>query len=478
MDSQQHTKTGRPHSSQIAHRFLTFHRRILLFSQSLSLFTIFKAHDASFCYPFAFLVDVSFLHPRRSTRLSSLVRMLAFLVPLAASQLTTLSFLSLHPYNRILTFGAEPGGAFDLAFRSSPADGQIRGFFMTESELAKFDTSSLAEFCFPSTLEISALNFSSPASERALTWSGVFRKRSVYTLFLWECGVSRSNFTLSAQFANPSTRLDTRDVILPSIYGRFSIVYVALGFVWTVNALCFVNFRIPLHTLFLLLPIIRSCSLYNSRLFWIQASVSDAPGYAQILIISFLEFMFYTLTLAGISFACAGFCIYRHKFYLRDRIEILLSSALVVGGILSAQFIGNIQQAFVVLGSICFSVIWYLRQGIILVVMVTNLMRQMESEPLVIAKVRLSRNFVVSSCCVMLLTMTAGSVAAGLEFQKWICVLVVEIGMLTNTALQLKYFLLRKKYGGSEEIEGKKRPVKRPAVLSDPVRSGLVVLSS
>jgi hypothetical protein len=262
------------------------------------------------------------------------------------------------------------------------------------------------------------------------------------------------------------------------MYAFFSALYVPLGFIWTINALCFVNFRVTLHTLFLLLPIIRSISLYNSRRFWLHTSVFNSSDDAQLLLISFLEFGFYSLTLAGISFACAGFCIFRQKFYFRDRIEILLSAGLVTGSILSSKFIGNIQQAFIVLGFICFSVVWYLKQGIISIVMVINLMKQMESEPLVIAKVRLSRNFVVSSCCVMLVTMTAGSVAAALEFQKLICALIIEIGMLTNTALQLNYFLLREKYTGSEEIEGTRPPAKRPAVLRDPVRSGLVVLAS
>jgi hypothetical protein len=175
---------------------------------------------------------------------------------------------------------------------------------------------------------------------------------------------------------------------------------------------------------------------------------------------------FYALTLTGTAFACAG-------FRLRDRAEIHLSSALITGTMLSVRGVANIQQAFAALGLICFSVVWCL------IVMVATLMRQMESEPVVMAKVRLSRNFVVASCCVMLGTMTAGSGAVGVELQKWICALIVEIGMPTNTALQLKYFLLRKKtYGGSVESAGKRRPVKRPAVLTDPVRSRLVVLSS
>jgi hypothetical protein len=398
-------------------------------------------------------------------------------VALSLSQLISLSFLSLHPKNEVLTFGFEPGGTFDLRIESPAPRGALRGLFVTESELYRLDSRRLSEFCFSSDFRIADLNFSSSSGVSPIVWSGVVTERSVYTLFFWQCDSPRTNFTLTARFANPTTRIDTRDMVLPRFYRVFSVVYAVLGVVWTINGLVFFNFRVPLHTLFLLLPVVRSYSLHTSRSFWLNAEGSDEPFRSQVLTISLLEFAFYTMTLAGVAFACAGFCIYRQKFYWRDRLEIVLSSALVTGSILSVEFIANIQQAFVVLGLICFSVIWFMKQGVISIVMVTTLMKQMESEPQVIAKVKLSRNFVVASCLTMLGTLTIGSVAAGLEFRKSICALIVELGMLVNTALQLKYFLLRKTYYGCAADEGPKRRTRKPVVLTDPVRSELAVLS-
>jgi hypothetical protein len=395
----------------------------------------------------------------------------------AWAQFTNLSFLSLHPKNEVLTFGFEAGGTFHLTFESGPSSGSLRGFFMTEAEVSRLDRGRLVGACASAGPHIAALNFTAGPSQRPAVWVGVASERSVHTLFFWECGSPRSNFTLSAIFGNPATRLDTRDMVLPRLYGLFSGVYAALGLIWTGNALLFVNFRVPLHTLFLLLPIVRSYSLHTSRLYWLEAARSDEPSRSQVLLISFLEFAFYTLTLAGGAFACAGFCRYRQKFYLGDRLKVIFSSALVTGSILSVEFIANIQQAFVVLGLLSFSVIWFLKQGVISLVIVTTIMKQMENEPQVIAKVRLSRNFVVASCLTMMVTLTAGSVAAGVELQKWVCAVIVEVGMLMNTGLQLKYFLLRKTYYGSGADEVRRRCFKKPAMLTDPVRSGLFVLA-
>jgi hypothetical protein len=152
---------------------------------------------------------------------------------------------------------------------------------------------------------------------------------------------------------------------------------------------------------------------------------------------------------------------------------------LVTGSILSVQFISDIQAAFFLLGVICFSILWYLKQGVMSIVMVTGLMKQMESEPQVVAKVTLSRNFVVRSCLIVFVTLLSSSVAVGLDFHNWICATILEAGMILNTIMQLRYFLLRKKYVGdvADSVERSKRTVRRPAVIVDPVRSALVILS-
>jgi hypothetical protein len=406
--------------------------------------------------------------------------MISVLVCACAGQLTNVTFLSLHPSSQVLRFGFEPGGEFRLDFESSKP-GLVRGFFLSEAELPRppFSSAGFGSACSRPDVHIGVINFTGPTADGKVVWMGKVDQRSIYTLFFWNCDSNRTNFNLKAVFANPSTRLDTRDIILPRLYSTFCRIYAAMAVIWSVNTLCFLQFRVPLHTIFMGLPIIRSVSLSISGSLWRDAAVSDEPFRWKIYTISLLEFAFYTFTLAAISYVCAGFCIYRQKFHMRDRIELSMSAMLVTGSILSVQFISDIQTAFFLLGLICFSILWYLKQGVMSIVMVTGLMRQMESEPQVVAKVTLSRNFVVRSCLIVFLTLLSSSVAVGLDFHNWICATILEAGMILNTIMQLKYFLLRKKYVGdaADSVERRKRMVRRPAVIVDPVRSALVILS-
>jgi hypothetical protein len=376
-----------------------------------------------------------------------------------------------------MNFGFEANGTFDLTFTSDTV-GSLRGFLLPEQDASRIirDPRGFSITCLSPDHHVSDINISQVFSGGSLHWAGFVPEENVFALYFWNCNRTRADFRLRAQFTNPSSRLDTRDMILPRLYTFFSFVYAIFSLVWAINALCFLNFRVPLHTIFLLLPIIRGISLWISKSYWSEAQFTDAPSQWKIFAITALEFLFYTMTLVGISFACAGFCIYRQKFVWRDRIEIVFSAAVVVGSILSAQLVSDIKQAFFLLGLICFTILWYLKQGLINIVMLTGVMKQLKSEPQVIAKVSLSRNFVVSSFLTVFLTLLISSIVAGLDTPKRLSAMILESGMMINSVIHFHFFLLRKKYAGNDK-KGTRKAVKRPFVMMEPGKSVLVILS-
>jgi hypothetical protein len=402
--------------------------------------------------------------------------MIACLVACASSQLSHVTFLSIHPQSPILDFGFESGGRFRLEFEPSKR-GRFRGFFLSASEAR---VAPMAEFplaCSDPDFYVPRLRFANDTIP--VVWEGSVAESGVHTLYFWNCESNRTSVNLRAVLSNPTSRLDTRHAVLPRLYLCLSAVYAVLAQVWGVNALCFLQVHVSLHTLFAMLPIVRSISLAISGSFWLDAGRTDDARAWKSVAIAFFEFTFYTLTLAGISFACAGFCIYRQKFRPVDRLEIVGSAMLVTGSILSVQLVSSIQHAFLVLGSICFSVMWYLKQGIMSIVIVTQLLRHVQGDPQVTAKVTLSRNFVVDSATSFFLTLAVSSLAVGIDLQKWICATILEVGMIANTLLQMCYFLLRKKYVADEAdaVDDSKPIITRPVVVVEPARTRLVMLT-
>jgi hypothetical protein len=99
----------------------------------------------------------------------------------------------------------------------------------------------------------------------------------------------------------------------------------------------------------------------------------------------------------------------------------------------------------------------------------------MKGEPQVLAKVTLARSFAADSYLTIVVTWV---IAIEFECQKWMSATILELGLVLNTVWQMRYFLLRKVYlDGAREDPHERKLVRRPKVLIDPVKSGLVILT-
>jgi hypothetical protein len=261
-------------------------------------------------------------------------------------------------------------------------------------------------------------------------------------------------------------------MILPTLYRVFVAIYSVIALVWVFDVARDGRKSGFFLTLLHFLPVTRAISLFVSESFWVDAQVSDFPLEWKVWAIRVLEFCFYTMTLGMISFASAGICVHREKFFWRDRLEGAISAAVVVGAALAAQLVTDITQAVVLFGLICLSCFWYLKQSIISLVRMTVLMKQMRSDPRVIAKVSLSRNFVVWSFLAVLLALLVPSIVIGNGFRRSICAAILEAGMYVNAALHRWYFVRRKKLWDEDSREFLLCPV----VLVEPTRTVQVLI--
>jgi hypothetical protein len=344
--------------------------------------------------------------------------------------------------------------------------------------MAASNSSQFGLICSGADFSIAAINFSGSIGEEKGVWEGIVSESGVHTLFLWNCEFGRTAFGLTATMVNPSTHLDTRHVVMPRLYLMFCVVYSIVALIWIINTFCFLRFRVPLHTLFVLVPIIRAISMALRHGVWVNLGVSDRPRPWLMPALSLLSLAFYTATLAGISFACAGFSIYRPKVGLAERLEMILTAMLVSASYIGVEYIVSIPLAFLMIVMIAVSSVWYIQQTAASAVLVTGLMKQMKREPQVLAKVTLARSFAADSCITVVVTWILWLITIECECQKWLSSVILELGLILNTAWQMKYFLLRKEYlDGVCEEPPNRRLAKRPKVLVEPVGSRLVILT-
>lgn len=405
-----------------------------------------------------------------------------FFFTLTNSQRRHDSFSFFNPDIPLVNYGFTQNGEYDISLSSSYS-GKIYAFLASSSEVKRFPD-SLFTVCTTEQssrpIQISKHNISidyiaNKTHPNIYTWSGIVDEDSVYFLYIINCNNNRSIYTTDCQFSNPESYLDTRDEILLHLYLIYSFIYAFIALIWLGNAIVYSRFRVPLHTCFLLLPPIRCVVLMVTSSFWGDLRMYDIENIYKQYLMFFLNFIYYTLMFIAISLALAGYCIFRQKFSWTEKLEIVFSSVSLGIAILLVQYISDIQQAFLIMAGLVFSLIWFLKQNIISLLIVNKLVRQMK-EPQVVAKVKLSQKFATYSFLMTIFTLILSVVAVVTNAQKSVIMSLLEIGLIANSLLQLKSFLLRKQNCADELAQDEMKILfVKPKTLASPNGSELVL---
>jgi hypothetical protein len=300
------------------------------------------------------------------------------------------------------------------------------------------------------TESISELNASGNPGD-SLVWTGSVIIPGVYSLFLVNCGLNKSIYQMNVSCRNPNSHLDSRDEMLPGTYRFCAVIDFCFFGIWIINAVKFLNFRIRLHTLFLLFPIIRAVSLTVSASKWDDLRVSDSYPFWKECVTVTLEFLFYTLLLCGVAAASAGMWIFRSEINKGDWIEIILSSVFLTISILMIGHSPNFTFIVTFVVFTIFSMLWYFRHSLVNLIIATNLLKSLQTEPQIRAKIGLSQNFVSSTFLTMFGSLTMAAVVGGMDLQQGICAAVWEAGVICSLLVHQKFLLLRSCYSGEDE---------------------------
>ena len=387
------------------------------------------------------------------------------------------NYSSYNPDNMLLSFGFRKNGTFDINVTATINPGPFSLLLATSDEAQKIyrHRSQLLRLCEAG--GVALLNTSS-LNGSAVQWKGSIKEDGVYNLFLLNSAHPRAVYSVEVDYQNPNSYLDSREDSIPQIYRILAAIQGLLGVFWLLNGLHYMNFRIPLHTIFCILPIVRMVSLFVTASKWDDLKATGTylawKEACQLL----LEFVYYTLLFVGIAAACAGFCIFRNKLGNKDTREILVSSAMLTFGILATQHCPNFGFAIGGLSFTIFNLIWYFKHSIINLIIATNLLKLMKGDPHVYAKVRLSQNFVVSSFLTIIATLVSSLGAAGMEMELCVCAVILEGGLIMCTLLQQNFFMFRKKYSGDAEAPREPETVVEFPIIVEPRRSYLACMTT
>jgi hypothetical protein len=190
-----------------------------------------------------------------------------------------------------------------------------------------------------------------------------------------------------------------------------------------------------------------------------------------------MDWAFRALTLGLIPLVSAGFCIYREHLPIREILEIALCSACLSAGVFGIQFISSFEQVLGLLLLLAVSSVLYLKEIAIPLVIIADLLKHMQRDGQVIAKLRLARIFAGGSTAVNAGTLALSMWCVLLGVQPSNRAIVVEFCTLANVYMEAKCFLFRQSYCG--RIFQKTQRVRpfRPKILTvmSPVESFLAV---
>lgn len=320
----------------------------------------------------------------------------------------------------------------------------------------------------PSSACAAEINYSANVSAQRDIWRGSVRAGGTYYLMMLNCGDGHNDIDIEFSFKNRDSYLDSRDRLLSFIYQLFSTIYFIFAVVWILNGYFNSDFRIPLHTIFTFLPIIRSVSLFISRSIWQQKQHFDFASRWKSIATMLLEIWYYGMFFTGIGLACYGFCTYRNKFRRKDRVEVILCSILLSGGLVFLSRVSTFKEVIFGLFSLCFCFMWYIKNSFIYMIITSNLLKKMKENKVICAKIKLSRNFVSISLCLFVFTIIISCFVAGIELRESISVIILEIGLVLNSLVQMYFFLFRKTYSGDKIKYPKPIEIRRFALLKEP----------
>jgi hypothetical protein len=336
--------------------------------------------------------------------------------------------------------------------------------------------SRLVHFCdhaFPA--DSKSVRLFGQASNGSAQIAGRLSHKGIYTPFFINCERNVTEYAVDVFYANPESLLDFRNMFIEHLYIGLSIVYFVIFLVWLGNGLRYSGFRVPLHTVYTVLPIIRAVSSYFIALIWRNRAVSEGRTGHERMVMA-LDIVYYTLYLSAIAFAGAGWCIFRPRLGRGQVANIIASSVLPTLVVVAVPYARLLWQILVLLVLFVFGLFFYAKINLFNIIMVARLLDSVGKRPVVMNKVKLAKQYVVLSFSHLVMTVSGSVALLVIDASSASGITFFEVLIFVGALFQMNFFLFRKQYAG--EAPGSERePVRtsrpKPCILIDPTGTAL-----
>ncbi|OHS93193.1 hypothetical protein TRFO_12017 [Tritrichomonas foetus] len=382
--------------------------------------------------------------------------------------------VSHHPAIMLSSFGFEKNGFYNISIHSQNLS-KIR-LMMTEYS-KRIELATYSKYC--DTYQISN-------DSETITFIGNVKDKGVYTPIIIDCDrkVSLSDdkiYNIISLYSNPKYLIDYRSTLFLPMYSVLSKVYLGIFLVWVINGYLYSNFRVKLHTIFSLQPITKSISLCINYIIWESLMTKDDTDIKLKILLLFVDTIFYSLYLVSLAFVGSGWCIFRSKMNLTQFLKIIISSVFVALTILLSPYVSNLTQGFLMFICVVLSFVYYMKMNLINVIIVVRLLDQMIKQPIVASKIKLAKEFVVSSFSLLCLALFINLIILMLGVAEVYATGFFECCFLLENVFIMRSFLFRSEYSGEPQSnlnEGKKPIAAKPCFFIGPKKNEIVLLQS
>ena len=153
--------------------------------------------------------------------------------------------------------------------------------------------------------------------------TGTVNESQVLVAFIANCG-SRQQLTMSVQFLNRDSALDSRDSSAPQVFLILSFIYPCISILWIANSFIYPKFHVQLHTALSFSAAIKALSLYYGAKVWYTMALLDKCSMSLHLISELFFVLAHSYLFTVNALAVSGWGTYREKVRFDQIINISL----------------------------------------------------------------------------------------------------------------------------------------------------------
>ena len=247
-------------------------------------------------------------------------------------------------------------------------------------------------------------------------------------------------------FKNEKGFVDEREQGSFKLYLKLSVIYAIISLIWLMNGIKYMQFRVIIHTGFMLLPIIKLIYCMLEYQHWKtleNEGISILDDW-----ITFFSFMFSLVTSLCICSSIGGICILRERMRLREiRNIILLSLSLAVGYSMLLKT-DSITMFWTSLAIAFFSSLFIAKQSIIYMIIISRSCFSSGKHSVITQKYNLYSQFIKTDFIILIILFVVWWTLCISEIYYPYTERAAEIMYLIFNIIQMRFFMFRESYIG------------------------------